>query len=80
MFTGIIEDIGRIAAVKKQGRLTIESGLFASGKVGASVAVNGACLTISGIKEGAAVFDILNETAEKTNLQALKARDRVNLE
>ncbi len=61
--------------------MEVEAGLVALGvKIGDSVAVNGCCLTVAGAKGNRLVFDLLDETREKTNLQSVEAGGRVNLE
>jgi riboflavin synthase len=49
-------------------------------KIGDSIAVNGCCLTVTGVKGSQLTFDLLDETRAKTNLQALQLGSRVNLE
>ncbi len=82
MFTGLIEDLGTIAAVETvpQGvRLTVQT-RFDDLTHGASVAVDGACLTAVGFGPGRFTADVSAETLDKTTLGALKAGDKVNLE
>jgi riboflavin synthase len=84
MFTGLIEDAGTIKAVRKGDRslvLTVSTALPARAmKLGASVAVNGACLTV--VKQGRGDFtvDVSPETLRCTNLEQLRAGSLVNLE
>lgn len=85
MFTGIIEQIGRVIQ-NKNGTLAISvPSSFARGlKIGASVAVNGACLTnvkcqMSNVKS-LLCFDVIPETLRCTNVGLLKKGDKVNLE
>jgi riboflavin synthase len=84
MFTGLIEDAGKIKAMHKGDGalvLTISTGLPVSAmKLGASVAVNGACLTM--VKKGRGEFtvDVSPETLRCTNLEHLRAGSLVNLE
>lgn len=84
MFTGIVEEAGVVQAMTRRGKgwsLEVEAGLVALGvKIGDSVAVNGCCLTVAGAKGNRLVFDLLDETREKTNLQSVEAGGRVNLE
>lgn len=83
MFTGIIEDLGNIEATEKKGgilRIRIKSNIFIGQKIGDSIAINGACLTISNLKSMVAGFDVIEETLGKTNLASLKCGDKVNLE
>ncbi len=79
MFTGIIEAVEKVRSVS-HGRLEIfvpEGWKLSDGE---SVAVNGACLTVSGLKPGLAVFAVSPETISKTALRLLKAGAPVNLE
>ena len=77
MFTGIVRELGEVAEVG-DGRLRIFTAM--PGEIGASVAVNGACLTIVAAKNQTLAFDTVPETLRRTNLGRLKAGDRVNLE
>jgi riboflavin synthase len=82
MFTGLIEDLGIVssaAAVPQGARLTVRTKL--SGLThGASIAVDGACLTAIELPEGAFAADVSAETLLRTTLGSLKAGDCVNLE
>lgn len=78
MFTGIIEDLGKVESVGNL--LMVRSKILCDQKIGASIAVNGACLTISDLKNDLASFDIMEETLKKTSLGKLKVGDKVNLE
>jgi riboflavin synthase len=84
MFTGIIEELGRVAAVeaKQSGaRLKIEcSAILHDANIGASIAVNGACLTAVEVGTGTFSADLAPETLKRTNLGDLKRGSRVNLE
>lgn len=83
MFTGLIEAVGNVRALKERGdaaRLILESQLGAELALGESLAVNGCCLTVTTSELGAATFDLLGETLARTNLGKLKAGSRVNLE
>jgi riboflavin synthase len=84
MFTGIIERVGAIAAIRpaERGiRLAIDLGPLAEGTVlGDSIAVNGACLTVAGLAGTMATFDVSAETLRKTTLGGWAAGDAVNLE
>jgi riboflavin synthase len=75
--------LGRVKSFsRKRGLLgiSVESGLFNGERAGNSVAVNGVCLTIARVKEDSADFDIMAETARKSNLGGLKKLEMVNLE
>jgi riboflavin synthase len=84
MFTGIVEHVGRIAEVQKQSdlaRFRIDLGPIADGvKLGDSVAVAGACLTVAAIEEGLYAFEAIPETLDKTRLGEFATGDAVNLE
>lgn len=88
MFTGIVEETGIVEAIKptkKSIALTIHAKTIARGiKLGASVAVNGCCLTVVKISSRGTgkllQFDVLQESWQRTNLQFLKAGSLVNLE
>ena len=84
MFTGIIEDVGSIAGIGKgEGRwtFTIRTG-FNPGDVreGDSIAVNGVCLTVTGLEGGSIHADASLETLSVTTLRGSATGDRVNLE
>jgi riboflavin synthase len=78
MFTGIIEEVGRVIN-KKSSSIVIKSKLKGI-KVGDSIAVNGICLTISKISNNLLEFDVSPETYKKTSLNSLNYAAAVNLE
>ncbi|SFP51657.1 riboflavin synthase alpha chain [Oscillibacter sp. PC13] len=84
MFTGIVEEVGTIRAVRRGAHssvLSIGAALVLSGlKVGDSVAVNGVCLTATGKDEGGFTADVMHETLNRSSLDSLHAGSRVNLE
>lgn len=84
MFTGLITDMGVIAAVKKRSGgalLAVRAEKTASSSgIGDSIAVNGVCLTVVTNERGTLSFDLSDETLTRTNLGTLKPGDRVNLE
>ena len=83
MFTGIIENLGKVRAVKKVGgNINIEfSSEFASSlKIDQSVSHNGVCLTVVELTKNGYVVTAIEETLSKTNLGVLKKGDFVNLE
>ena len=85
MFTGIVQAKGAISEIKsfEQGlRLRIEADKdFLKGlKKGASISVNGACLTVTDFSEGSVNFDVIEETLKVTNLSYFKKGDLVNME
>ena len=84
MFTGLIEDVGRIGALRfKNGSavLTVKTKLAVQRMpLGASVAVNGACLTVVKKLNGGFAVDVSPETLARTNLEKLSLGSLVNLE
>ena len=84
MFTGLVEAIGTVCLVAPSGagvRLGIDvTGLRRAPVRGASIAVNGACLTVTDIDGPVAFFDAVRETARRTTLASLRPGARVNLE
>lgn len=84
MFTGLVEDVGEIAAVRPQGagwRLTIRSRLPVEEiRLGDSIAVDGACLTAEAFEDDGFVVVAGRETLEKTTLGTVRAGRRVHLE
>lgn len=84
MFTGIIEELGIVTSLirgSQSGKLTISvSKDFAGTKAGESIAVNGVCLTATGIRRNFIEFDISAETLKRSGLRDLKIGDKVNLE
>ncbi|MCL2843727.1 MAG: riboflavin synthase [Oscillospiraceae bacterium] len=84
MFTGIIEEIGTIQRLERSanaGRLTIAAKvIFTDLKLGDSVAVNGVCLTASGITGNQFTADVMPETLNRTGLGTLGSGSQVNLE
>jgi riboflavin synthase len=84
MFTGIIEEVGRMRQIRKQGQamvLTIEAKtVLEDVKLGDSISVNGVCLTVVSFDAGSFTVDVMPETFRKTNLKLLQTGSRVNLE
>jgi riboflavin synthase len=84
MFTGIVEETGRVIAFSRGGeawRLQITAEIACQNvAVGDSIAVNGCCLTVAMIDGRQLFFDVLEETKRLTNLGALAPGFRVNLE
>lgn len=83
MFTGIIEDLGQIQVVEKEGsnlHLTVKSKLTPELKIDQSVAHNGVCLTVVAIEKDTYQVTAIDETLNKTNIGDLKSGDIVNLE
>ena len=80
MFTGIVEEVGSVKAAE-EGRLLIgASEVLGDVKVGDSIAVNGACLTVTTYDESGFSVDVVPETLRRTNLGELTAGSPVNLE
>ncbi len=80
MFTGIVEELGTVDAVEPGGLVIAASRVLQGTEVGGSIAVNGACLTVTAIGAGSFSVDVMPETSRRTNLGLLRAGDRVNLE
>lgn len=84
MFTGIIEEIGNIAQIKRGGKtleLVINASLILSDiKLGDSIAVNGVCLTVTRYTNNNFSVDVMPVTFNATNLAELKNGSEVNLE
>ena len=84
MYTGIIEDLGTIASVKRvpQGAvMTVKTALPLSKiHIGDSICFNGVCVTVVAKGRGKIAADLSAETLRRSNLGALKAGDRINLE
>lgn len=84
MFSGIVEEVGRVAGVLRKGSTVsfrVDAPLVgAAVGPGASVAVNGACQTVTEAGKGAFSFDSVAETLKRTNLGRLARGSEVNLE
>jgi riboflavin synthase len=84
MFTGLIEETGRVVAVSSDAapkRLQVAAPRLAGKtEIGESVAVNGCCLTVATRQDGELTFDLLEETVRRTNLKTLRPDGLVNLE
>ncbi|MGP4111695.1 riboflavin synthase [Streptomyces sp. 4N509B] len=84
MFTGIIEELGEVAALTRHGdsaRLRLRAPLVTEGAVhGDSIAVNGVCLTVVETDDDGFTADVMAETLNRSNLGHLAPGDRVNLE
>jgi riboflavin synthase len=84
MFTGLIEEVGSVIAVRASDRgtqLQIAAPRIAKKiRTGDSVAVNGCCLTIRSQRGDQLIFDLLEETIGRTNLKVLRPDTAVNLE
>lgn len=84
MFTGLVEEVGTVRSVTPVGdgaRVVIEAALVLSdAELGASIAVNGCCLTVVEFDGDSWAADAVPETLERTNIGALAPGDAVNLE
>ena len=83
MFSGIIECLGKVAAIEKEKdnyHFKIASPVSNELKIDQSVAHNGVCLTITKIEEGFHYVTAIKETMDKTNLSFLEVNDDINLE
>ncbi|WP_349352240.1 MULTISPECIES: riboflavin synthase [unclassified Flagellimonas] len=83
MFTGIIETLGKVEKLEKDGgnlHLTVSSGITSELKIDQSVSHNGVCLTVVSINGDSYTVTAIEETLNKTNLGDLKVGDTVNLE
>jgi riboflavin synthase len=84
MFTGIIEELGRVRAIhRREGGARVEidaTTVVTDASIGDSIAVNGCCVTVVELGDGWWAADAVLETLERTALGALEAEDHVNLE
>ena len=84
MFTGIVEEVGKIVSVNSGGDsavLTIQGNkIFEDMKLGDSIAVNGVCLTVTDFQRNIFSVDVMKETLARSSLAAAKAGTLVNLE
>jgi len=86
MFTGIIEGMAKVKSISKSKRsadttMRVQLGKLARGlKVGDSICINGACLTVTKLSKGDAEFELVAETIRRTSLDQIKPGDKVNIE
>ncbi len=84
MFTGIVQEIGEVvyfSRYQKSQNLSLRcKTIYKAAKIGDSISINGACLTVTKIKSDILTFDLLAETISLTNLGLFKVGDSVNLE
>lgn len=84
MFTGIVEEVGRVIEIKKnnkQYQISVAcQKVIEACKIGDSISTNGVCLTVTEIGKDFFKADIMPETVRTTNLSSLKKASRVNLE
>ena len=82
MFTGIVAELGEVAGIERHGdsaQLTVR-GSTDGVVTGESIAVNGVCLTVTGLLDGTFTADVMGETLSRSGLGALTPGDPVNLE
>lgn len=83
MFTGIVEDTGLVAEIAETDgvvALTLDASMLDQTPVGASISVNGTCLTAVSVDGSKVRVEVVPETLSRTSLGDLSAGDRVNLE
>ena len=80
MFTGIVEEIGRVVSTQAESLVIAAKDTLQGIRHGGSIAVNGVCLTITDFDNNSFSVDVMLETLKRTNLGLLRAGDKVNLE
>ena len=84
MFTGLVREVGEVVWLRRGGQtvqLLVKGPRTASrARIGESVAVNGCCLTVTAQRDDQCMFDLLEESLQRTNLGQLKPGSPVNLE
>jgi len=80
VFTGIIEDIGKVISARPGNMTVAADKVLEDMEEGASIAVNGVCLTVTGFDNKSFSVEVMPETLSRTNLGLLKDGDGVNLE
>ncbi|APG60767.1 riboflavin synthase [Christiangramia salexigens] len=83
MFTGIVEELGKITNLERTGNnldISIKAGMTSELKIDQSVAHNGVCLTVVSINDDEYKVTAVKETLDKTNIGDLQPGDEVNLE
>ena len=83
MFTGIVEELGRVKDLTKEGdnlHISIEAHMSSELKIDQSVSHNGVCLTVVAVTDNTYSVTAIQETLNKSNLGSLKVNDLVNLE
>src|SRR5262249_32251534 len=84
MFTGIVQGHCSVTSVIDElglRRLMVDLGELARDvALGASISVNGTCLTVTRVDGGRVGFDVIRESSSRTNLAAIRAGDHVNVE
>ncbi len=84
MFTGIVAGTARVLAIEEEGgvrKINIDLGGFSEGlEIGASVSIDGVCMTVAHINENEAMFEAIDETLERTTLGQIEEGSYVNIE
>lgn len=85
MFTGLVEEAGRVLWLRRSSEKGVQMQVSAAGiapkvRTGDSVSVNGCCLTVSAHRGDTMTFDLLKESLDRTNLHRLRPDSTVNLE
>ena len=80
MFTGIVEEIGKVSLITPNTLTIKATKVLESTEAGSSIAVNGICLTVTDFTSNSFSFGIQPETLRRTNIGQLKVGDEVNLE
>src|SRR3989344_3446617 len=80
MFTGLIEATAKVLECSEQGIVIKRPSSFDDIRIGSSIAVSGACLTVAELTSASMRFDVHEETWKRTKLGELKKGDHVNLE
>ena len=83
MFTGIVQGTGKVLKIVEQTTIstfTIQLPDTENLQIGASVSINGVCLTVVSVNGDSVTFDVITETLERTNLGDLEENELVNIE
>jgi len=80
LFTGIIEEIGKVVSISSESLVIAARQVWKGMRHGDSIAINGACLTVTDFTTNSFSVDVMPETLRRTNLGLLKVGDGVNLE
>jgi riboflavin synthase len=80
VFTGIVEEVGQVAELKAHRLTVLAARVMAGARLGDSIAVDGACLTVVDLGEGEFSVDLAPETLRRTGFGHLKPGDPINLE
>ena len=80
MFTGIVEEVGRIVVIGEGGLIVEADVTLGDTRIGDSLSVNGACLTVTDMTDKKVSFDVMPETLRRTALDGLGPGSPINLE